>query len=80
MQIRPVKSDLYLSCIYIYTSQQKKRYKDFFEIHLYVKTKRIVYYHVSQCLREMHLSSQERRFPGSVKMTEIEWWVWFRLA
>ena len=23
--------------------------------------------------------TQERRSPGSVKMTEIEWWVWFRL-
>jgi hypothetical protein len=39
---------------------QKKRYKDFFRIYFYVKTKTIVYYHLRQCLRETRLSSQNK--------------------
>ena len=42
-------------------SQQKKRYKDFFKIYFYAKTKTIVYYHLRQCLREMRLSSQNEQ-------------------
>ena len=42
-----------------YTSQQKKRYKDFFELYFYAKNKTIVYYHLRQCLRETRLSSQK---------------------
>ena len=45
----------------IYTSQQKKRYRDLFEIYFYVKTKTIVYYHLRQCLHETRLSSQNKQ-------------------
>ena len=45
-----------ISFLDLYTSQQKKRYKDLFQIHFYVKTKTIVYYHLRQCLREIRLS------------------------
>jgi hypothetical protein len=44
-----------------YISKQKKRYKDFFEIYFYAKTKTIVYYHLRQCLRETRLSSQNKQ-------------------
>ena len=44
-----------------YTSQQKKRYKDVFEIYFYVKAKTIVYYHLRQCLHDMRLSSQNKQ-------------------
>jgi hypothetical protein len=40
----------------VYTSQLKKRYKDFFEIYFYVKTQTIVYYRLRQCLSETRLS------------------------
>ena len=43
----------------IYTSQQKKQQRDFFEIYAYRKT--IVYYHLRQCLRETRLSSQSKQ-------------------
>jgi hypothetical protein len=43
---------------YIYASQQNKRYKDFFEIYCYVKTKTILYNRLHQYLRETRLSSQ----------------------
>ena len=46
----------------IYTSQQKKRNKDFFLIYFYVKTKTIAYYHLGQCLREARLSSQNKQY------------------
>jgi hypothetical protein len=36
----------------IYTSQQKKRYKDIFEIYFNAKTKIIVYYHLRQCVHK----------------------------
>jgi ABC-type multidrug transport system permease subunit len=46
----------------LYTSQQKKRYKDFFfQIYFYVKPKTIVYYHLRQCLCETRLSSQNKQ-------------------
>jgi len=50
-----------ISFLDLYTSQQKKRYKDFCQIHFYAKTKTIVYYHLRQCLRETRLSSQNKQ-------------------
>jgi hypothetical protein len=57
------KRQSYIVChsYLIYTSQQKKRYKDFFKIYFYVKTKTIVYYHLRQCLCETRLSSQNKQ-------------------
>jgi len=45
----------------IFTSQQKKGYKDFFQIYFYAKTKTIVYYYLRQCLRETRLSSPNKQ-------------------
>jgi len=42
----------------MYTSQQKKRYKDF--VFFYVKTITIVY-HLRKCLRETRLSTQNKQ-------------------
>ena len=47
-----------ISFLDLYTSHQKKRYKDLFK---YVKTKTIVYYHLRQCLCEMRLSSWNKQ-------------------
>ena len=44
-----------------YTSQQKKRYKKYFDIYVYVQTKTIIYYHLRQFLRETRLSSQSKK-------------------
>jgi hypothetical protein len=49
-----------ISFLDLYTSQQDKRYKHFFQIHFYVKTKTIVYYHLRQYLRETRLSSRSK--------------------
>jgi hypothetical protein len=45
----------------ISTSQQKKRYRDLFEIYFYAKTKTIVYYDLRQCLHETRLSPQNKQ-------------------
>jgi hypothetical protein len=49
----------------IYTSQQKKRYKDIFEIYFNAKTKIIVYYHLRQCVHKTTESWHRRSCENS---------------